>query len=103
MYDVSYIEMLGDFMICSADTCDGKQLPLYDAQAVCDRMKKHCCSAGKAATQLGFDIQSTIQTLPDQPFSVYDSNGVRLVFNMPGFFSSKVKEVSTIRSAGNSK
>jgi hypothetical protein len=58
-------------------------------------MEKNHCSATGAADALGFGLPEQMQTMSSEAFSVYDCNGVRLVFFLPNTFGSDVKEVNS--------
>jgi hypothetical protein len=94
-------------IILVLDFCNGKDLPVFDAQAMCDGIRKPRTkatetkpavhwSAKRVADSLGFHMveKDEIKTLLNKPFVIYDKNGIPLVFNLPGFFGPEVTQVS---------
>ncbi|KAH7332883.1 hypothetical protein B0J17DRAFT_632155 [Rhizoctonia solani] len=95
--DLSSVDLAVYASVQNPFSCDGIErngitLPEYDAQAVCDLMQNNRCSAAKAASELGFEHRGAIQTLPPEAFSVYDRNGIRLIYFLPNCFGKSAKE-----------
>ncbi|KAG9102803.1 hypothetical protein FRC07_010148 [Ceratobasidium sp. 392] len=68
---------------------DGTVFPKFSAQKMVNAIRNDHMSSERAANKLGFLKHPDLHTMPNEPFSFIDNEGVLVLYSMPGYFTKK--------------